>query len=106
MEYVRLSHSEEIFGQKNLLSAQIDCLNLVKKFGEYNKIRQQETAAKIFLKRKVAEAMDELKILEKLMPKVKDESNESNEIDKPAQKKRQSLELEIEEIRRKIERLQ
>ncbi len=107
MKYVKLNHSEKIFGEKDLLNSQVDILNLVKKIQNYRHLRNQELAAKILLRKKIAEILDELKILDKTLPKPKELGNKEGKMKRRTGKeRRQDLESEIEEIRRKIERLQ
>jgi len=102
-EYVLLKNSEKISGAKNLLHSQVSLLNSVKYIQEYNRLRTEELAIKILLKKKIAELEDELNILEKVIPKVKEKTE--GEEKKVSVKKRIDLETEIEEIRRKIEKL-
>jgi len=104
MEYIKLTHNEEILGKKILLTSQVNFLKSQKRIKEYQKLRNEEIATKIVLRRKIAEALDELKILKKILPK--EEGELKIPVKKTSQKRRQDLELEIEEIRRKIERLQ
>jgi len=103
MEYVKLTHDEKILGKKVLLTSQINIIRITKRIKKYQELRNEETAAKIILKRKVAEIIDELKNLKKILPK---EKNPKEIKEKTDQKRHKDLELEIEEIKRKIERLQ
>jgi len=103
-EYVKMTDSEKIFGAKSLLHSQVSLLNSVKHIQEYNRLRNEELAIKILLKKKLAEFDDGLKVLEKVMPKMAKEKEEE-EVRKDSVKKRMSLESELEEIRRKIEKL-
>jgi len=103
MEYIKLTHDEKIFGGKTLLTSQINIIKITKKIKEYQELRNEETATKIILRRKIAEILDELKNLKKILPKEKEQKEITKKTDK---KRRQDLELEIEEIKRKIEKLQ
>lgn len=105
-EYVKLANSEKVFGAKSLLQSQVFLLNTIKNIRNYNSLRNEELAVKILLRRKLSEIEEALKVLDKVMPKLKDsEDAEGDDKKKTSVKKRMDLESEIEEIRRKIDRL-
>lgn len=104
-EYARLMNSEKTFGAKTLLQSQVFLLNAIKNIQKYDSVRNEELAAKILLRKKLAEVEDELKVLDKIMPRVREKSGEESETKKAFAKKGTNLESEIEEIRRRIERI-
>ncbi|MCH7567956.1 MAG: hypothetical protein IIA87_00910 [Nanoarchaeota archaeon] len=105
IEYVKLGHSEQIYGKKNLLYGQMELLTIIKRYQEYKKLRKKELALKNQLRKKVNEMQQEMKSLDKLFPTVKHESYHTRTI-KKTPKKRDELDLEIEEIRTKLKALQ
>ncbi|NCN99459.1 hypothetical protein COU62_00175 [Candidatus Pacearchaeota archaeon CG10_big_fil_rev_8_21_14_0_10_35_219] len=104
-EYVKLNRSEKIMGQKDLLNCEVLLLDSIKRMQNYKELRKEELAAKIVLKKKANEAVDEIKVLEKVLPKTKDTKDEEEPKKKTSTERRQDLELEIDEIMRKIETL-
>ncbi len=107
-EYIRLSRPEKIYGEKNLLKAQMEILRLIKSFEKYKSLRKEELNLKILLKTKIDETQEKIKLLDTLLPKVKDKRFlVKQEKESPLSlKKRLSLEQQIEFIRKKIESLQ
>ncbi|HLC72014.1 MAG TPA: hypothetical protein VJH37_00360 [Candidatus Nanoarchaeia archaeon] len=111
-EHVRIQQAECVFSEKNLLHAQLDVISLIKRYESFKAFRAEELLLKIALKSKIAEAKDSLALFEKLLPKpaivpktVKHESHEYSHHE-AAHKKKQTLETEVEEIRRKLASLQ
>lgn len=101
MRYVKVDSSEQVYGKKNLLYSEMEILTLIQHIRAYKKLRTDELALKILLKKKSEEITAELKVLDSLLPKEKYEKEESPE-QKVVGKQRQDLELEIAEIQRKI----
>ena len=95
---------EQNYAKRNMLYVQMEFLTSLKRLKAYKALREVETDLKVMLKKKLDEISDELKVLDKLLPKEKDHSLPDAE--KATRKKREDFELEIQEIRRKIERLQ
>ncbi|MBS3088686.1 hypothetical protein J4402_02800 [Candidatus Pacearchaeota archaeon] len=97
-EYVGLSRDEKIFAQKNMLKSQLDFLSSLKRLQSYRKLREEEFKLKIDLKTKIGMLMEDLRKLEKILPEVEDMESGGKE-------KKESLEHEIEEIRRELAKL-
>lgn len=112
-EHIRLQQAERVFGEKNLLHAQLNIISLMKRYESYKELRSQELLLKIALKTKLAEAADSLALFDKLLPKpaivpkaVKHAFNATAEHTSTLHKKKQTLEAEVDEIRRKLAALQ
>ena len=103
IEYVRLSDTEQLYGEKILLESQLSLASLLKKVKSYHKTRNEELLLKIALKKKLDEAKNDIKILEKLLPKVKSPEEEKTKIQKA---KPSSIESEIAELKRKLAKFQ
>lgn len=112
VEYVRFRGGESIYGEKNLLGVELGTLSFVKRLRNYKKLRQDELVFKILLKKKFDEVIEQLNVLDKLLPhskmaglikkpKPRSEFEGMSAEDKAAL----TLEQEIEAIRRKLERL-
>jgi|SRR3989338_363807 len=71
MEYIRIESSGKFFGERNLLEGQLGLVNSIKRYKEYHKLRRQEMLLKIGLKRNISEALEELSVLNKILPKAK-----------------------------------
>lgn len=106
MEYVKLTSSEQAYSKKELLMSQMETLNIMKRYQKYKELRKQELALKSILKRKIGEVREELAVVDRSLPRMKEKTEEDVQIAKTPIKKRHDLEFEIEEIKRKIERLQ
>lgn len=107
MEYVSLSPSEQNYSKKELLVTEMEILNVMKRYQKYKELRKQELALKSILRRKIIEVQEEIRLLDKILPKVHIEKTEEETAKITSHVvKRRDLESEIEEIKRKIERLQ
>lgn len=106
MEYIGFDETERMFAKKNMLHSQINILEIVKKMREYQKIREEKLAVKMLIKKKASEAIEELKGLYKQLPSVNEKVKEELEEIKHEHRNREDLELEIEQIKRQIEKLQ
>lgn len=107
MEYVKLSESEQRYGKRELLQSQIEILSIMKRYQKFKELRKQELALKGILRRKISEFAEEIKIIDKVLPKAHVErTEEEKEKVVVNAKKRRDLEAEINDIKRKIERLQ
>ena len=104
MRYVKLDHSEQVYGEKNLLYCEMELLNTLKRFRKYKKLRKEESALKNLLKKTINDLRDELRKLDEMLPKEKYTGFKINASRKTP--KRSDLEQEIEQIRRKIAELQ
>lgn len=113
-EFVRINNSEVGYSKKHLLNSELELLNLIKSFRVFRELRKEEFVLKVTLKNKIAEALDNLKELEKKLPKTHykpekkvkkvEEVKEVKEVVEQKKKKR-TLEDEIEEVRRKLQGL-
>ena len=104
LEYIGINSSKQIYGKKNILYCQMEMLTILKKIKAYKKLRKEEFALKKILKKKIEEARETLKNLEKILPETKQNKFRAARIDKTP-RKRKDLESEIEEIKRKISEL-
>lgn len=107
MEYVKLIASEQVYAKKELLMSQMEMLSIMKRYQKYKELRKQELALKSILRRKILEINEEMRLIDRLLPKTKTERIEEDTAKLATRSvKRRDLEAEIEEIKRKIERLQ
>lgn len=107
MEYIRLDVSEQLAGKRDMLYSQMEILSIMKRYQKYKLLRKEELALKSLFRKKVTELEEELKLLDKLiprqhMPKIEPETAKL----KLAEKTKFDLEAEIESIKRKLEQLQ
>ena len=109
-EYVRFSHSEKVYGERNLLQSQLDLLQSTKNLLAYKELRREENILKLSLKSKIKEAAITIRELEKTLPKIKalEAPLDSNEIEEATEEVQEtsSLNEELEKIKRKLEHLQ
>lgn len=124
-EYVKIRGHERSYGEESLLQSQLNLVNLLKRYQEYEKLRKQEIFLKIELKKKVGESNEFLEHLSKLLPESKllEEEKQKQEMqkeitknmespikllkkkEKKESKTKLSLDEELEEIRKKLEKL-
>ncbi len=106
-EYVGVSAGEKVQGEKNLLNARLELLNMMKSFQAYRLLRKEEILLKISLKMKIAEALELVEKFEKCLPKSNFRLPDEEDIKKREKKNKEHLELqnEIELVRRKLEEL-
>jgi len=97
-EYVGLSYGEKVFAQKNMLQSQLEFLSSIESLKAYKKLRSEEFKLKVELKSKIGSLLDDLKRLEKILPNIEYKAD-------VVKKKKNDLEREIAEIRRKLAKL-
>jgi len=116
LPYIKLEHEEAVIAKKSILSAEISALNIVKTFGEYNKLRKSEFSKRTMLKRAVKQKLAEINSLLREMPEVpgafvkpapsKEKQEFVQEITlKEESKKGKGIESELAEIREKLSKL-
>ena len=106
-EYIKLSQPEIFYGKKNSLQAQVELLQTLQRYKNYEQLRKEEFVLKITLKNKVEEVLSCIQLLDKLLPKtlIKDIKEDSFIDTFMFQKEKASLAQEIEEIKQKLARL-
>lgn len=108
-EFVRLSDPERVYGQRNLLHSQLEVLNLVKSFSNYNKLRKEEFELKVALKSKIGEVYELIDSLENKLPKSDykiPKTIKSNFKEQKEKKQKLNVQEEMLELQEKLRRLQ
>jgi hypothetical protein len=120
-EYVKLTHPEKVYGEANLLNSEISILTVMQKYQEFKKLRKRELFLKVELKKLIEDAKESLDTVSRILPKTKfDEDDEIIEINKEifgqiqiSQKEiikeeqaKYSIEEELEQIKKRLEKLQ
>lgn len=123
-EYVRLTAPELVYGETNLLQSEVALLTTVQRYQEFKALKKEELFLKIELKRKISEMREFLSALAKILPESRsgeEPQKMTKEIkfvagkakkEKPAAReiketlKKPSTETELEEIRKRLARLQ
>lgn len=103
VEYVKLSDSEINFGTKNLLESQLGFATLLSQIKKYHALRRKELLLKIELRRRLEDAKETIRSLERILPKTEDEKPK---YERTISSKKPSLEEEIEIIKKRLEELQ
>ncbi len=109
IEYVRLFGTEKIYGSKRLLLAELSLLSSLKHYKEYQRLRTEELAHKIALKKSIEETQNSLRVFDALIPKLPSSPKEKREAKLELQEleaEEHSLEREIDNIKHKLEKLQ
>jgi peptidoglycan hydrolase CwlO-like protein len=103
-KYVALGPSQKIYGKKNLLYCQMNLLTATQKYKKYRKLRKEELALKRLLRKTLTDLQTELINLDKSIPHIKEKVMRPENIEtKP--KKRDTLQDEIDDIKRRIAEL-
>lgn len=115
-EYVKLTDSEVNYTKKHLLNIELESLTSIKKLQDYKNFRNKELNLKISLKSSLLNLHEQLLVLDKLLPHTSWDKKEQEEMMpstmhipeeiKMKEKKDINLENQLEEIRRKLARLQ
>ncbi len=100
-QFVGLSRERVISGKKNLLYCEMSTLTAMQKYERYKKFRKEELAVKNLLKKVVADMKKEMDIIIQYIPQIR-VGDSSAEAIKGIPAKRDVLEEEIQELRRKI----
>jgi CO dehydrogenase/acetyl-CoA synthase alpha subunit len=102
-KYVGLLPHQVDYAKKMLLYSEMELLSGLKHFQNFKEIRKKEFAVKALLKKASTSLKKELKILDENLPHVQ---FEKAEIELPEEiQSRQSLDSEIEDLKRKIAEL-
>ena len=103
-EYVKISSPEKRYGEKHLLSAQLELLDLIQRFGKYKNLRNEELVLKVTLKNKIEETVNLIEKLERLLPRASYQAPTPEEKEKERKKKERKLSLqeEIEKVKEKL----
>ncbi len=100
-QFVGLESSQVTYGKKQLLYCEMEILTSIQKYDRYKKLRKEELAIKSLLKKVIADMHKEMDIIIQYMPQIKVGSSSAEAI-KSTPGKRDSLEEEIQSIRKKI----
>jgi len=109
VEYVKLEPAQKLYGKKNLLYSQMHLLANIKHYHKYRKLRREELALKRLLKKKILETQEEVDKIYNDFPKTKDEGKKPKAEKISTEKKPKkpnTLQREIDDIKRRISELQ
>lgn len=114
-EYIRLTDAEVNYTKKHLLNTELESLTSIKKLSSYKDLRNKELTLKVSLKTALDSLSQQLVLLDKLLPHTSLDKQEKEEMQPSIHmpetplfedKKDNDLEKQLEEIRRKLSRLQ
>ncbi|MGV8142356.1 MAG: hypothetical protein ACP5NS_01825 [Candidatus Pacearchaeota archaeon] len=103
-QFVGLDKPQVISGKKQLLYMEMELLTSLQKYERYKKLRKEEMAVKNLLKKVIIDMKKEMDLIIQYMPQIK-VGSASAEALKGTTAKRDTLEEEIQSIRRKIANL-
>lgn len=101
-QFVGLEKPNVVTGKKHLLYAEMEVLTSLKKYNSYKKLRKEELALKNLLKRVILDLKKEMEIMAQYIPPVKEKVIKVETQVNPTPGKRDTLEQEISDIRKKI----
>jgi len=100
-EYIGLEPAIRKYGKKTMLYCEMELLTVLRRYEKYKNLRTQELALKALLKKAILELKESVRGLNRNLPTIKADEFSFVEISKE-RKKRDELEEEIAEIKRKI----
>lgn len=100
-QFVGLEKPHVVAGKKQLLYCEMEVLTSLKKYNNYKKFRKEELALKNLLKKVILEMKKEMEIIIQYIPQIKVKESSAQAI-RTTPGKRDSLEEEIQKIRKKI----
>ncbi|MEK6909005.1 MAG: hypothetical protein AABX23_03060 [Nanoarchaeota archaeon] len=100
-QFIGLEKPHVVAGKKHLLYCEMEVLTSLKKYNNYKKFRKEELSLKNLLKKVITDMKKEMENMTQYIPQIKIKEVKP-EIIKVAPEKRDSLEIEIQNIRRKI----
>ncbi|MEK6792588.1 MAG: hypothetical protein AABX96_04975 [Nanoarchaeota archaeon] len=100
-QFVGIGNQQIIYGKKQLLYCEMEILTSLQKYDRYKKYRKEEFSIKNLLKKVIFEMRKEMDIIIQYLPQIKVSPNNAESI-KILPEKKDSLEEEIQNIRRKI----
>ena len=105
--HVRLEYNETIEGKKEILSSQVNVLELLKKIKNYKILRKRELILKNKVKKEIRILSTEINKIQETFPEEEtaEGSWEKKEILKEEEKYEKGIELQLEEIKEKLARL-
>lgn len=107
-EYVKIHGNEIEYAMRKMLEGQLSMLNFIKIFSNYKKLRSNELSQKINLKAKVSSLNETMILLEKLLPRdpIQERKQAVAEqiipVVEEKEEDRNSIEWEIDSIKRKL----
>ncbi|MBI2629703.1 hypothetical protein HYW76_01250 [Candidatus Pacearchaeota archaeon] len=105
--HIKIDFSDAKNSRKDLLLCEMNFLKMVEKLKNYRELRQKEFSEKNKLKNKVKEINLGVRRFKNKIPKIKSAGREKEEIKESIHdiEKKSSIELELKEIKEKLDRL-
>jgi molecular chaperone DnaK (HSP70) len=102
--HVRLGYEETLSSKKHLLSSQINVLHIIKRMKNYKILRKKETAKRNNLKSEISSLKNKINQIYITFPK-EEKSSKKQKINLRSSIKKDSIQEELDEIKRKLEKL-
>ena len=105
--HVKLNYDELLVSKKKILSTEANLIRILQRMDKYKSLRNQELKLKTKLLKKLKETKTGINKLEKTLPIIKmPEILKSTKKIKEEAPKKDNLNLELEEIQRKLKQLE
>jgi len=107
-EYIRLSNTEKIYGNRNMLYVQLEFLNSMRSFRNYRELRSREFILKVSLKNRIGEALALLAKVDSILPKTtfriagSEEQQKKKKISHTFQDEVSVIELKLAKLQREM----
>lgn len=104
--HVKLDYETSLSSKKQLLSAELNLLQIIRKIKAYNFLRKREFAAKKEFKKTISSLKSRVNSVEATFPEQDLKKKKMSKVIKKIRKKeRSNLKNELDEIKKKLERL-
>lgn len=104
--HIKFNYEDAISGKKSLLSSELNLLQILRKIRNYKMLRKKELTEKTKLKKSLSELKSKIDDLSSTFPK---REEKIIEMPKPVKTKKETkhtaIQRELDEIKRKLERL-
>ena len=101
--HIKLDYENALDSKKQLLSTELNLLNIIKKIKEYRRLRKKEMVTKNKLKTSLATIKTKINLFESTFPKQERQIVKKTKQQKTKHEK--DLQQELEEIQKKLSRL-
>jgi len=103
--HIRFEFPEAVYSKKLLLASELSFLKIIQKTGNFKELRKKELKKKAKLKAMLSSLNKSISLISKELPKTKETTLDIKLIAQKTKRSRKTLEDELRDIKRQLERL-
>jgi len=103
--HIRIDYEEALSSKKQLLSAELNLLHIIKKMKNYKVLRKKEIQTKTSLKSELSALKSKINLIQSTFPQEEAPVKINNKTTSLETKKSQNLQTELEDIKSKLAKL-